>query len=688
MILCLNMIIFLILFIAELFFGVLIFDFFDPENKFHTTEKLVAGAFVGFLLSNFLMLAYATFFHSLFFAILFFILIFFAVNLLRFKKAIKLFSELNIFFRRKWISRKNIWLFFLLIILVIYCLYIPTILFYGKGHSLLSPLTGWGDTAFHINLIERFSVADPFYLVHPFMAGEKIVYPLTIDFISGIFLKTGADFLYAFYLPLILCGLSAILLLFFVSLRVLKSKSFAILAIVFIFWGSGLSFITLFKDMQTSYDQNGIDGVSKLIEKPPYEYTYIRLLPGVSHTNINLRDNMRWMVPIVGFFSHQRSFSLGLAIFSLMLLGIYHYGKSKNFWRYGIIAGLLLFSHVHSFLALFLLCAVLFWFFLPNWKNWILFGFLTGLIALPQLLYYRSGSAVVNKLFEPWFGWMACDSHNNSWFFCDPGANVNENVLFFWIKNFGVVFIGWIFALMFVLLFYFFPLIRKRFSENFRTDFIFASSGIFIFTNFLAFQPWIFEYNCNDKTMFYWWLTAIIFCLMPILKIIWQKGRFGKSIVVLLVIIGTCIGFFDFATKFLWVNTKNAAGYSDGLKENIELANWIKNNTMPNDLFLTHLWIDSVPLFLAGRPTYLGYEGWLLGMGYSVTENKQKASEILQGNTKLACLENIKYIMLDGGLRRYFPEIDENTILAKTQTVFVQENPYETIKILKIICDK
>lgn len=673
------MILGILFFISQIIFGVLIFDFFDPEKKFHPLERITGSILLGVLFSGFLVLIFSLIFKSLTLSIFFFSLIFFLILGLRFKKLIYFFSQLISFLKQRgWISLKNFWIFCLLGILIIYSLYISTILFRGLEGEIKSTLPGWGDNAFHLNLIERFTTVSPFDLKHPLFAGSNLTYPFIIDFISSIFRKLGADQIFSYRLPLLTFGLIGIILIFSFAYHILKSKALAVLSLIFILFGSGLGFLVLFKDSNLAYQNEGFVGIFNLIKNPPHEYTHLDNRTGGKPSEKETENNIVWIVPVISFLSHQRSFSLGLAIFLLILLGIYYYGMGNNFWRFGIIAGFLPFSHSHSFLALFFLLGTLFWFFLKNCKNWVKFAATTLILALPQVIYFNQSSTILEgNFFKPWFGWMTCN-HVNSWFFCDPLPGTDSNLFIFWSKNFGIVFFGWLFVLLSSVFSFYLPSLKNKIKDKFDFRFIAPSFILFILPNLFLFQPWDFD---NGKIFFYWWLLAIIFCFVPILKILWEKNFFGKTSVIFLVFFGILAGGFDFSSKFLSYK-KNSFGYSDGLKDNITMAQWIKKNIPNNALFLTSPSIDPIPLFLAGRPVYLSYEGWLWSQGLNYLENKENAEEILKGNLKKACQEKIDYIFLDSGLKQSYPQTNEEVLLTQTEIVF----SFEERKILQINC--
>lgn len=680
MIIYVNMLISAIFFICELVLGILIFDFFDPEKKFNIWEKALFGATIGFLFSNFALLVLALISKSLLLAIILYCGIFLIALGFKADQIFIFYAEMKAGLKG-WDVKKNLWIFPFLLIGIPYCYYLWNLLFKDKNGNINAFLSGWGDNGFHISLIQRLSTASPFNLDNPLLAGAQITYHFLFDFSSAVLYFISSDLLFSYRIPLVTFGIVLFCSIFMLVLRLYKSKALAIASILMAFFGSGLGFVFALKDIKTAVLERGIMGIFSFFKNIPYEYTTIKFDADVEG-KVALFKNINWLVPVVSFLSHQRAFLVGVACFILLLTAIIAYGNSKKFWRFAIIAGLLPLAHVHTFFAIFLTMAALFWFYLKNWKSWMKFALLTALLAIPQVVYLKASNAAGQNFFlKPYFGWMAC-SHNDSWFFCDKAAYA-DNIFFFWFKNFGFIFIAWLSILIMVAF-----LKAKKNSPLSRIDFdykfIIASVVLFAVPNLFLFQPWNYD---NNKVLFYWQLLAVIFCLMPMLKIFWKKSAAFKAFIAAFFILSVLSGILDFSTKLIEMKAKSYR-YSDSRPENAEMANWIRKNTLPNSLFLTSSWVDPVPVFLAGRRIFLGYPGWLWTEGLDYYKNQLKGEKILSGDIRLACDEKIDYILLDKDLRGSYDKIslDEEYILRNSEVVYSQTARNETRKILKILC--
>ena len=127
-------------------------------------------------------------------------------------------------------------------------------------------------------------------------------------------------------------------------------------------------------------------------------------------------------------------------------------------------------------------------------------------------------------------------------------------------------------------------------------------------------------------------------------------------------------------------------GYADSDKEKVQAGQWIKENTLPDSLFLTPPLVDPLPLFLAGRPVYLGFEGWLWTEGLDINQHHLNMAKMFGGDLDLACREKIDYIILDNNSRKDFPEADSILASNRVKVVFTQETSTGPRKILKLIC--
>jgi len=671
----------ILFFIFQVLLGFSLFSFWDSKQRFLLAERIAGSIILGLLLSNFCILIFALIFSSLPMGIVSYVVVAAIVLIMRSRETISL--QLTAFFSKaqEQVSSMYIrqpWVWGLIAILFIYAIFVSLMFSTKEDGSLRTSFLTWSDTAFHVDLVQYFTNISPFTLEHPMFAGARLPYHFLIDFMSAVFHRLGADIVLSFHLPLIALGVAAILLLFSFAWHVLKSRGFAFVALLLILLGSGFGFHVFFNDLQMAYQEDGISGIAQTIRDPPHDYTHLDNRTGGRIEERETENNIVWIVPVVSFLWHQRSFTLGFSVVVLLLLGLYYYGNEKEFWRFGFLAGLLPLSHAHSFLAVAFLMASLFWFFLRYWKSWMKFALVAAIVSVPQILYFRVGDALAS-IGKPWFGWMTC-VHTHSWFFCDSLPGTDSNALVFWVKNFGVVFLVWILVVLAFFVILFIPRVRSTFMAHFDPKFIIASLVLFLLPNLFLFDRWVFN---NGKILFYWWIIAILFVVIPVFKMLWKWEVWGRGLVIVLVILGSLAGSIDFFLNFFY---QPQVYFSDS-DAGVEFAQWIEERTPPDALFLAAPSPDPIPLFVGGRPVYLGFGAWVWVQGLDYFGHKKIAQEILAGDVDKACQENIKFIVLDSELEEFFPSINREVLLSRTEVVFDQEAPSGERKVLQISCD-
>ncbi|PIR88959.1 MAG: hypothetical protein COU07_03660 [Candidatus Harrisonbacteria bacterium CG10_big_fil_rev_8_21_14_0_10_40_38] len=663
--------------LSTFLFGALIINWLDPLGKFSILEKTAGTILIGQIASSYIFLIGSLITKSQSLAITIYEILFFIIIALRWNSIFNFFRKLKkIKIQKKYF--KNIGIIIALILIIgLYTWYLLRMFHVGPNGELRSMMPGWGDNALHVNFIKRFSATSPFNLAHPLLANSRLVYPFLIDFSSSILHFLGANIVLAYQIPIILGGVSAFILCFSLAKGISKSQRFAVIALLLILLGSGLGFTSLWRDIKDEYSQNQFSNINEFISNPPHEYTHLDNRTGGKITSShNTNDNIVWIVPVVSFLAHQRSFIWGFGMFLLIMLGVVTYGKEKQWWRYGFVAGAMPFVHGHTFLSLFIVLLTLFFWHLKQWKAWIYLGLITTAIAVPMLIFFftNPANALGDSFLKPWFGWMTC-VHRTSWIKCSPEPGTNSNALWFWINNFGVMFLIW----STLLVAYSTKWLTKINFGIQNSKWVAASAMLFLVPNLFLLQPWDFD---NGKMFFYWWTLAIIFLVVPFLKKMWEKNVLFKIIVGLIIFFGLIAGSVDVLSKLTGDANAKSSGYIDGSRDALEVASWIEKNTNPNDLFLTDTSIDPIPLFLSGRKVFMGYDGWLWSHGLEYGNARENAKKIIQGDLSVACSENVDFILIDSGLEKAFGTITEESINKLGKIVYENSDR----KILRIKC--
>ena len=258
----------------------------------------------------------------------------------------------------------------------------------------------------------------------------------------------------------------------------------------------------------------------------------------------------------------------------------------------GLVAGLLPLAHAHSFVVVMAMggCLAL---IQRRWREWFTFFFVGSVIAIPQLWWSTSHTAVNAGSFFAWeIGW-------------DRG---NENPVWFWFKNTGL----------------FIPLILvailargKDYIINKRVLLFYLPFTLcFVVPNFLKMAPWIWD---NIKVLFYWWVASAPLVAL-LLSRLWKDGPIRRSMAVALFICLTLAGGLDVAVIAL-----SSVKYGVFDSAGVRFAELVKSTTPPRAL-IVHAPVHNEPVFLTGRRSLMGYPGhiWTHGLDFVKRESDIK----------------------------------------------------------------
>jgi len=265
-------------------------------------------------------------------------------------------------------------------------------------------------------------------------------------------------------------------------------------------------------------------------------------------------------------------------------------------------------------------------------------------------------------------------THNSSWFECDNGVRgTDTNIFWFWTKNFGIVIWGW-----FAAVFFFFLYKKTDFTKLFKqSSLIIPSLLLFLIPNLVLLQPWEFD---NNKILFYWWIFASVSTLI-VAKNLFKNRRIAIATFTLVMILSTLSGIIDVMSRVTKI-TANHYGYYN--KEDVKVAEWINQNTIPNARFLTGDFVDQFVPILTGRPIYLGYPGWLWTQGKASLSNERKKNAtdfLLTGQSDKMCKDGVSYVVWDRRLLTTYPRANKDKVLTSAKVVY-SENENEVIEIL------
>lgn len=470
-------------------------------------------------------------------------------------------------------------------------------------------LNNFGDLPFHLSVITSFAFGNNFPPEDPTYAGIRFTYPFISDFVSAIFVRCGADLPQSLFIENFVIGLAFIGLMHRWALVMLGDRLAAVLTPVIAILNGGFGFVLLFS--KANEDSSGLLGVLK--DLPP-SFTVIP------------ETTWRWGNAVSTLLVPQRGFLLGLPL-AVIAFTQWWLATGKDAARNdppsgpptrknknapapvvedslatsigrmvaaGFAAGLLPLVHAHSFVVVMGMAGCIALFQLKShWRKWFAFFLVASVVAIPQLWWSTSHSAVkASSFFAFEVGW-------------DHG---NENPVLFWFKNTGI----------------FIPLIliallsrSKEYLISRRLLLFYLPFTLcFIIPNFVKLAPWIWD---NIKVLYYWWLASAPIVALLLARL-WHRGLAQRALAAALLVCVTLAGALDVAGIAL-----RSVKYEVFDVKGIRFAEMVKQNTSPRSL-VVHAPIHNTPVFLTGRRSLMGYPGhiWTHGLEFAPREAEIK----------------------------------------------------------------
>ena len=578
----------IILLVDIIFVGILITYIF--RLKLFLEARIAVGALIGIIIFGVSMFVISYFLGLNILGLMIFVII---INFL----SIKYLVKNNIWkIQAEWLDlrgrfHKLSWKLFFLFLGVFTSIFgylAFQLLTFNNGRYFVQPLHAYGDISLHLGIISSFAFGNNFPPQNPILAGTKISYPFLIDFITATFVNPLAlRFDQAVALVGILMMVILVILLAYFSLRITASKLAACLVLVLFFFNGGLGFLYFLNDLQASNS-----GFFHFIQILPRDYTALKDL------------GFFWINVVISMFLPQRSFLLGLPVVILILY--IFWDLSERFDMRKLILGILLISllpiiHAHSLIVLapFLLWLAILM-LLKN-KSKIMSSFALGvfgiiiILILSKIFLQQSENPLSFIHFK--LGWMA----------------PKGDIIPFYFKNFG-------FNLILIPLALFFGLIKKLKIAYFAL----IGQLWFILPSIFIFQPWDFD---NTKFFIYWYLSSVVLLAYFLSKLILTRQASNIILVGMAVYVLIFAGSLDIARLISGSGTR----YEIYSPQAIKLAEFVKNNTKQDAVFLAVDKFDNPVVALSGRKVVVGYHGWLWTYGLNYSQKEIDVRNMLAG---------------------------------------------------------
>lgn len=482
----------------------------------------------------------------------------------------------------------------------------------------------YGDTAMHLGFITSIFQSGKFPPEFNLLSGNRLCYPFLIDSLSSSLCILGTSLRSSVIVPSAVISALTIMGFYFFS-KELVGKRAAILSMILFFFGGGFGFIYF------------LDGI---VENPE---NFTRIFTEFYKTPTNhIEENIRWVNPICDMIIPQRTTMAGwcVLLFCLrLLLEAIKTESRKIFIILAIVAGCMPMIHTHSFLAIAFVSAFCVFAFYTAYSdkkkyitNWSLYAGVAFAISIGQLMLWTFSHSVGNENFLRFgFNWV----------------NHTDSYLWFWVKNLGITAIfaipAWI--------------SQGKFNRKFSLGFI----GLFILSEFVIFQP--NEYD-NNKLFFIVYMIFVCFVADYLLNIYGKiKELPGRKILACLIIfLGTFSGVLSIIREFI-----SGGEYLFFTHKDVEFADYVKDNTNKDSVFLTGNDHRNPVAVLSGRTIYAGSELYVYYHGYKDEMYKRYEDTIKvyesKSETELAeninDIKNIDYIVVSDYERAEYDIDDE-----------------------------
>lgn len=469
----------------------------------------------------------------------------------------------------------------------------------------------WADWAAHLTYTNVFvhRPLSEWLIGHPLYVGQKFSYPFGTNLISALLIRGGWDVVSAFVIPSMIFTLWFLVILLIFYKQISRSVSRAYVGVTLFLAGGGLGFYTFFQDV--------------------WNHGWSAILYPLRQATQFEEIGLRWYNVVTGQLLPQRAFLLGLPwLFSVAVWLERQRQKKFTGWQWwqvflaGFLAALLSLIHMHSYIVLVIMCAVLALWHWQSWRFWVWFavGAFFPSLAVYLVLY---GGEVGTSFFRWYPGWLA-----------NPRA-FDMNWLWFWTLNWGI----------------FLPLAvwGTGIRQHWRQPWIVVGWTLFALANLILFQPYDWD---NSKILTYAYLFLIPAVLAALHRLWHMRQRWLGAIV--------ATTLFLFLTLAGWIDLWRVSAVEEHVHvlvsyQDMELADRFMAISQPTDLSLTsdvhNLWLP----MLTGRPIMMGYRGWLWSYGIDYTAVQSDVATLFAGGPqaeKLIDHYGITFIVIDLGAER------------------------------------
>jgi len=519
-------------------------------------------------------------------------------------------------------------------------------------------LSVFSDFGPHLAMIRSFSYGKNFPSFYPHFPSDQLRYHFMFQFLAGNLEYLGLRLDWAFNLPSILSLTATLMLLYILAIQLTGKKLVGILTIIMFWLRSATAFFELIAKESS---------LNNLWQKIINNQTYIGNTP-----------NESWGLWTIGVYANQRHFGFALGIMFLTLIlfsgsiefrrGI----KEKNWLRrnwfskkawtikslkkavgIGIILGLLTYWNAAVVIATLMVLATMAVFNKHKLEFVVVFFLTLVLSALQKFWFIGTHGKGINPEFL--IGFLA---ENKSF-----GGIVN-----YYLKLFGIMPIIFAFGL----------LTGGKKLRIFGLVFLAPA----LMATLIKLTP---DIPVGHKYIMVSVVLINIICANFIVKLIKAKKIIPIMCGIILLGEMTITGVVDWVTFFNL--NKNDRAFK--FQVNDEVVSWVRNNTKPNDIFLTDRFFFS-PVLLAGRKIFYGWPYYAWSAGYDTLGREALVKQIYSGTNvdevRLTLEENgITYVIIDNSNRQSdWHKVNEKLFDDNFQLVYRGNKLHMNMKVFKV----
>ena len=470
---------------------------------------------------------------------------------------------------------------FVMSLYCIVCLYSHTL--YEIDGAYYTGQCTYGDMNFHLGIITSIKEQGSFPPDYNIFPGQRLDYYFLSDSVSSSLYLFGCSLKAAYMLPMIFAFMLTFAGLWHLAYAVLKRVGKALTAFILFFFNGGFSLMYFLDGLKAEGGAENFNRIFTAYYETPTNYV-----------NSGSRlSNICWTNTVVDMMLPQRATLFGwmsvFLVLYLLYLAVFE-DRNELFLAAGILGGLLPMIQTYSYFTLGITALV--WLIHSCVRNrfgkktllsWLKFGLPAVILAIPQFYIWIFGAVSEERFLRFEFN----------------AYNATDHWLWFWVKNVGIVFI---------------LLLPAFLNAGRRLKIVHAVGAlIFVISEFIVFQTFAYD---NNKLYLMWYLFAVLL-VADFLVDCYDKLRSMKAarivITAMLLIACTASAFFTMIREYN--SGREGSNYMLYNKDHIASAEYIKENTEPDALFLTYNNHNNTVACLTGRNIFTGSGTFLYSHG-------------------------------------------------------------------------